>query len=209
MAVKEYIQPLIDENVTMTRYLGRYGLRSVYVLLYYCIAIRLAGPGMPGGRIGHWFRARLARSLFKHCGSGVRIGQWARFGSGAQISLGKNSSIGRNCWLLGDVDIGDDVGIAPDVVVLSSNHNTEDITVPMNRQGQQASQPVHIGNDVWIGTRAILLPGVHIGEHSIIGAGSVVTKDVPAYAVVGGNPAKVIRFRTGPSEPSIESIHPV
>ena len=110
---------------------------------------------------------------------------------------------------LGDVEIGDDVIMAPDVVVLSSNHNTEDSIVPMNRQGQQASQPVHIGNDVWIGTRAILLPGVYIGEHSIIGAGSVVTKDVPAYAVVGGNPAKVIRFRTQPSEPSVESIHPV
>ena len=55
---------------------------------------------------------------------------------------------------------------------------------------------MHIGDDVWIGTNVIILPGVNIGSHCIIGAGAVVTKDVPDYAVVGGVPAKVIRYRT-------------
>jgi maltose O-acetyltransferase len=65
----------------------------------------------------------------------------------------------------------------------------------MNQQGFSQERPVVIGDDVWIGGQVIILPGVKVGSHSIIGAGSVVTKDVPQYAVVGGNPAKVIKFR--------------
>ena len=66
----------------------------------------------------------------------------------------------------------------------------------MNQQGFEPEQVMHIGDDVWIGTNVIILPGVNIGSHCIIGAGAVVTKDVPDYAIVGGVPAKVIRYRT-------------
>ena len=66
----------------------------------------------------------------------------------------------------------------------------------MDQQGFEPEQIMHIGDDVWIGTNVIILPGVNIGSHCIIGAGSVVTKDVPDYAIVGGVPAKVIRYRT-------------
>jgi maltose O-acetyltransferase len=65
----------------------------------------------------------------------------------------------------------------------------------MNKQGIDVERPIVIDDDVWIGARVIILPGVHIGTGAVIGAGAVVTKDVPAYAVVGGNPARVIKMR--------------
>jgi maltose O-acetyltransferase len=85
--------------------------------------------------------------------------------------------------------------MGPNVSILSGSHNFDSNEVPMIEQGQPERRPVTIGNDVWIGTRTIILPGVSIGNHCIIGAGSIVTRSVPDCAIVGGNPAKIIRFR--------------
>ena len=84
--------------------------------------------------------------------------------------------------------------MGPDVVILTHTHKIADITIPMGQQGSEV-RPVTIGNDVWIGMRSIIMPGVTIGNGVVIGAGAVVTKDVPDYAVVGGVPAKIIRLR--------------
>ncbi|MBN1126258.1 MAG: acyltransferase [Sedimentisphaerales bacterium] len=150
---------------------------------------------MPLGRSGHWFRKVLVKKLFKKCGKGIRVAPLVRFGAGNRISLGENSNLGRNCWILGDVDIGDNVVMGPDVIIISQNHEFQDVTVPMVQQGHQPSRPICVGSDVWIGTRAILLPGVHIGDHAIVGAGSVVTKNVPESAIVGGSPARILKYR--------------
>ena len=85
--------------------------------------------------------------------------------------------------------------MGPDVVIMTNSHNFERIDIPMNIQGSAVPKKVVIGNDVWIGTRAIILPGTTIGNGAIIGAGAVVTKDVPEYGIVGGVPAKLIRNR--------------
>jgi len=69
------------------------------------------------------------------------------------------------------------------------------IDIPINQQGSTEEKPIEIGNDVWIGTRVIILPGVKIGDHSIIGAGAVVTKSFPPYSIIGGVPAKLIKKR--------------
>ncbi len=79
--------------------------------------------------------------------------------------------------------------------ILTTNHRFDRLDIPMNEQGCSEIKPVVIGNDVWIGMHCIILPGVHIGNGAIIGAGSVVTKNVPDFAIVGGNPAKLISFR--------------
>ena len=97
--------------------------------------------------------------------------------------------------IIGPVMIGKDVMMASEVIILTANHTFDRLDIPMRLQGARDVKPVRIGDDVWIGMRSIILPGVQIGRGAVIGAGAVVTKDVPEYAVVGGNPAKVIKFR--------------
>lgn len=83
----------------------------------------------------------------------------------------------------------------PYCIIYAWNHKFDDVTRPMRGQGFSEEEPVVIGDDVWIGGRVTILPGVHIGRHAIIGAGAVVTKNVPEFAVVAGNPAVVKKYR--------------
>lgn len=110
------------------------------------------------------------------------------------IHLGNNSGIEVNRRVGNGTYIGDNVMMGPEVIILTSNHSHARTDIPMLEQGLD-HMPVYIGNDVWIGTRAIILPGVKIGNGVIIGAGAVVTKDVPDFAIVGGVPAKVVKMR--------------
>lgn len=140
-------------------------------------------------------RSSVGKHLFDRCGTNINIEKGADFGSGKGISIGNNSGLGINCKVRGPLEIGDNVMMGPDVVIMTNSHNFERIDLPMNIQGSAVPKKVLIGNDVWIGTRAIILPGVIIGNGAIIGAGAVVTKDVPEYGIVGGVPAKLIRSR--------------
>ena len=140
-------------------------------------------------------RSSVALYLFDSCGSNINIEKDADFGSGQGISIGDNSGLGINCRVRGPLTIGNDVMMGPDVVIMTNSHNFDRIDIPMNVQGSAIPKKVIIGNDVWIGTRVIILPGVTIGNGVIIGAGAVVTKDIPDMAIVGGCPAKIIRYR--------------
>lgn len=84
--------------------------------------------------------------------------------------------------------------MGPDVVILTHTHNYNRTDIPMCEQGSRVSK-VTIGNDVWIGMRVIIMPGITIGNGVIIGSGAIVTKDVPDFTIVAGVPAKIIRFR--------------
>jgi maltose O-acetyltransferase len=172
------------------------------LFVYYVFAKNLPGPPTPFGSAGQWVRAALARAIFLEMGRNVRVHQNVHFGSGAKLRIGDNSALAPECWIASDTTIGNDVMMAPEVTILSSTHGTESTDAPMRLQPQPPKRPVVIGDDVWLGTRIIILPGVHIGSHSIIGAGSVVTKDVPEYAIVAGNPARVIRDRRSAATPS-------
>lgn len=138
-------------------------------------------------------RAFCGKLILNHCGSNVNIEKGAQFSS--EISLGNNSGIGVNALISSHVTIGNDVMMGPDCIILTSNHGMERKDVPMWQQHFSAPRPVIIGDDVWIGARVIILPGVHIGTGSVIGAGAVVTKDVAPGSIVGGNPAQLIRMR--------------
>jgi len=92
------------------------------------------------------------------------------------------------------LSIGENVIMAPNVAILTLRHVTENLHVPICVQGHIGSKVI-IEDDVWIGFRATILPGIRLGKGCIIGAGAVVTKNVPSYAVMGGVPAKIIRFR--------------
>ena len=111
-----------------------------------------------------------------------------------QIDLGKNVKIGKNviinhnltCMSRGSIEIEDDVMIGPEVALLTANHDFADHWVLLCGK-------IHIKKNAWIGARAVILPGVTVGENAVVAAGAVVTKDVEANTVVGGNPARVIR----------------
>lgn len=146
-------------------------------------------------------RRAVCRHIFGSMGKQVNIERGAYFGTGEQISIGDYSGLGANCTVTGPVTIGCDVMMGPDVIVMTENHVTTDVTRPMRGQGALPPKPVIIEDDVWIGSRVIILPGVTIHRGAIVGAGAVVTKEVPAYAVVGGNPARVLKYRTNDSVP--------
>lgn len=110
------------------------------------------------------------------------------------ISIGSGSGLGVNCSVHGPLKIGDNVMMGPNVTILTHTHNIERTDIPMGQQGMRVAEVV-IGNDVWIGMRVIIMPGIKIGDGAVIGAGAVVTKDVPAFTVVGGVPAKIIKYR--------------
>lgn len=169
--------------------------KSFLLYLYYSIAIWLPDPPRPIGSLCMSFRTFLASRIFYRAGKHIKVGRNVHFGSGKHVEIGDYTGLNTNCWIGNDTIIGNDVMFGPDVSILSGGHNFERIDIPMREQGATPRRPVVIGDDVWIGTRVIILPGVHIGSHAIIGAGSVVTKDVPEYAIVAGNPATIKKFR--------------
>ncbi len=160
---------------------------------YNCIASKLPSSLARGGNFYKALRANLARVYIKHCGSNVNIEPHATFNHA--LSIGDNSGIGENSELYGDITIGNDVMMGTNCIIYTRNHAFDKTDIPMWHQGFSEVKPVVIGNDVWIGGRVTILPGVHVGDGSILGAGAVVTKDVPPYAIVAGNPAKIIKYR--------------
>lgn len=113
-----------------------------------------------------------------------------------EIQIGNNTRIGIGSVLIGPVSIGDDVRLAQNVVVSGLNHNYQDITIPISEQGVTTEQ-VYIGDETWIGANAVILPGVFIGKHCVVAAGSIVNKNIPSNSVVAGNPARIIKQYNG------------
>ena len=169
--------------------------RLFRLCLYYALLRWLPPSDMPGGIIWRKMRYMTCRSLFAKCGSNVNVESKAFFHSGRHISIGDNSGIGVNCNLDGKVTIGKNVMMGPDVVAIARNHEFSQTTLPMIQQGYEEERPITIGDDVWIGTRVIILSGVSIGSGVVIGAGAVVTKDIPDWSIAAGNPARIIGSR--------------
>ena len=167
--------------------------RKIGACIYYSFAKHLPASSS-GIHIGQKaLRAFCGKLMMKSCGKHVNIEQNAIFS--AKTSLGDYSGIGINARINGTCTIGNYVMMGTDVVIITRNHSFSRIDIPMMHQGFDEERPVVIGNDVWIGDRVIILSGVHVGEGSILAAGSVVTKDVPPYSIVGGVPAKIIKNR--------------
>jgi maltose O-acetyltransferase len=117
---------------------------------------------------------------------------------GTNIRLGTKVFFNFNCVVLDvmPVTIGDNVLFGPAVQVYTATHP---LSAAERRQWRELAKPIRIGSDVWIGGGAILCPGVSIGERSVIGAGSVVTRDIPADVFAAGNPARVVRHLQAPA----------
>jgi len=138
-------------------------------------------------------RTAWAKKIVSYCGKNVNIERHAVFSP--DLSIGDNSGIGIDCEVYGPVSIGSDVMMAPEVIIYTSSHVHDRTDIPMWKQEFTKARPVKIGNDVWIGRRAIIMPGVSIGNGVIVGAGAVVTKDIPDFCVAGGVPAQILKKR--------------
>ncbi len=108
------------------------------------------------------------------------------------VKIGNNSRIGLGNVIIGPVTIGNNVILAQNVVLSGLNHEYEDVTVPISKQPVSVADII-IEDECWIGANVVITAGVTIGKHSIIAGGAVVTKDIPPYSVVVGNPARVIK----------------
>jgi len=169
-------------------------LKNLFSFLYYAIGKHFPNSNYPAGVFFSSVRFFFLKNFIKGAGSNIVCESGIFFGDGRDIEIGNNVQINENCWIR-NCKIGNDVMIGPHVMILNYGHNTDDVNIPMIKQGVRNYPQTIIESDVWIGSRAIILPGIKIGKGSIIGAGSVVTKDVVAYSVVAGNPAKFIKSR--------------
>lgn len=172
-----------------------YMKKKIALLIYYLIATRFPTQPVPGWKFGYRLRRKLLRLIATDCGSGVIVKQNAYIGSGQGLVVGNNSQLGADSRIGPGTVIGDNVLMGPEVVIMTTAHAFEDPRKPIRRQGALPVNPVEVGDDVWIGTRVIVLPGVILGKGCVVGAGSVVTRDVAPLAIVAGNPARVIRQR--------------
>lgn len=167
----------------------------VCYILYYFIGYYLPLPDRWGiiGVMSTYIRRILCRQLFNQTGKIFSVGKNVDFGYlGNLISCGNHANIGNYCKIKGNgrLILHDHIAMGDDVTIITQDHKY----LADSYEGFIVGDVV-IGNYVWIGDRAIILKGVHIGNHAIVAAGAVVTKDVPDFAIVGGNPAKIIKYR--------------
>lgn len=133
--------------------------------------------------------------LADQCGKEIIVKQNAYIGSAKGLILGNYAQIGANSRIGPNVTIGNNVLMGPDVILMTTAHAFEDPHVIIRLQGALPVRPIIVEDDVWIGTRVTILPGVTIGKGAVIGANSLVTKDIEEYSICGGVPAKHIRYR--------------
>jgi maltose O-acetyltransferase len=172
--------------------------RTLGKLLYHVVAIHLPMSFSRFSFGSRVIRQACAKMILADCGQWVNIEKGVHFGD--TLKIGNGSGIGAYSMIPGDVTIGENVMMGQECLMFTQNHAFSDPSVPMCQQGMQTSRPITIGNDVWIGARVIILPGVSVGEGAIIGAGAVVTKNIPPYEIWGGNPAHFLKARKNHSE---------
>jgi maltose O-acetyltransferase len=141
-------------------------------------------------------RTALLRQLLGSVGDGAVVRPFFACDYGFNIRLGRNTFINYNCVFLdcAPIEVGDDLQMGPAVQLYTAEHPLEP---DVRRSGLEYARPIRIGHNVWIGGGAIILAGVTIGDDSVVGAGSIVTHNVPPVSVVVGNPARIVRSSEG------------
>lgn len=144
--------------------------------------------------------SKLVKGSFKFCGTNVHFSPLNSDFSYKTISIGSDVYIGPHAIFssVKGITIGNKVTFGPRVTIMGGNHNFREIgkyIYDVKEKREDDDLPVVIEDDTWIGCNVTILKGVKIGKGAIVGAGATVTKDVPPYAIVGGNPAHIIRYR--------------
>lgn len=170
-------------------------MKRILLFTYYIILQRIPMQPMPFYRIGYKLRYYVARRLLRKCGTDVIVKDHCYFVNGSRLTVGDRSQLGSNARLNGDITIGDNVLMGPDVVMMATSHEFARLDMPIYLQGAKPEEPIVIGNDYWIGTRAIILPGVHLGNQCIVAARAVITRSFPDRSVLGGVPARLLKMR--------------
>ncbi|MDD3686015.1 MAG: acyltransferase [Bacteroidales bacterium] len=171
--------------------------RTFFVILYYGFARYLpASFTRPFGKLSKRIRYLICKNIFKKCGQNVNVEKGAWFGRGAGIEIGDNSGIGINCRVHNNTVIGKDVMMGPNVYMLESTHLFNRTDIPMRQQGKKKLRDkVFIEDDCWIGREVMIIGSRTIKTGTVLGARTLLAKDFPAYSIIGGNPAKIIRSR--------------
>lgn len=170
-------------------------MHSIKLFVYYSLLSLLPSARVTSvfSKIRVWYFQNVFKIMAKG-GNPSMIGRKIYIANAQRVSFGTGCRLNENVYIEA-AQVGNDVLIAPNVSILSREHEHQSLDIPISMQGYKEERPVIIGNDVWIGRNAILLAGVKIGNGAIVGAGAVVTKDVPDFAVVGGVPAQIIKSR--------------
>lgn len=168
-------------------------MKKIYLVIYYSIIKNLPDNYFPLGKFYNYIRVSILRKIIA-IGYNTVIQSGFKFGLKEVLIIGNNCEINENVYIQAAI-IGDYVLIAQNVSLLAVTHNFSKKDIPIIKQGFSKVQPVIIEDDVWIGRNVVILPGIRLGRGSIVGAGSVVTKNVPAYKIVGGTPARIISER--------------
>lgn len=108
------------------------------------------------------------------------------------VIIGDRTRVGLGNTFIGPIKVGNDIMFAQNIVMSGLNHGYEDINLSIHNQPVTTAQ-INIEDEAWIGANSVIVAGITVGKHAIVAAGSVVTKDVPAYSIVAGNPAKLLK----------------
>lgn len=180
-------------------------IRVFCYCFYYFFSRYLPRNTWVGGKFWNALRAIPCRYLFAECGWPLFVDRMVDFGVGSKIHIGNHSGFGENVKLIGEIYIGDYFSTSFNVFVTAYSREVGRTDMPMQIQGKRPDKPVHLGDDTVLFANSIILPGVTIGRGAIIGAGAVVHKNVPGWAVVVGNPARVVKFRKTPEEDAYQT----
>ena len=168
-------------------------IKKTCLILYYIFASKLPNSTFPLGKLFNNLRTTILSKVIT-LGEGCKIQRNVYIGNGTDISIGSNCQINDNVRL-DNIKIGNKVMIARDCIMLGKMHESSNINVPMIEQGEKPVSPTVIEDNVWIGARVIIMPGLLIKSGTIVAAGAVLTKSTESNRIYAGVPAKEIKRR--------------
>lgn len=176
-------------------------MKKLFLFLYFLLFKNLPSSYFPLGKVFNRCRVGALKQIIV-IGKGTVVQKGFRFGLRDVVRIGEHCEINEDVYIQSAV-IGNHVLIAQNAALLAVTHRYDDLERPVLEQGFTQPAPVIVEDKVWIGRNVIVMPGVRLGKGCIVGAGAVVTKNVPPYAIVAGVPARVIKSRMEAEQPPV------